>query len=217
MKKSNRNIIAPAVSLWFTCFLLAACAKQDGRVSKKDADQSNGKNGKPVTTVESTNPDANGFLSEHSRFIIPAVPGRIYEISDLNGDAIQDSVFLVKVVSVPESSEKLRLVNIFEEPALRSDSSFALGISLGSPRSGPIPNHYLIYGSDFFSSPIWTNGKPWELIRVVRVPDSRADTGLAGIPGRKGDLIGLYSESSSEFFLYFDGAGFKAHWPGDAP
>lgn len=217
MNKSNHNRVSPSILLGVISFLLASCAKQDGNNPRFDLNTRVEKKDLSAATIETRKAGTKGFLLEYSGFLIPAVSNEAFKLSDFNGDAIKDSVFLLRVVSVPKTAEGLKLVNVFEEPAIRSDSSMALGISFGTSASGPVYPHYLIFGSDFFSSPIWMTGKPWELIRMIQISNPGVDSALDRIPGRKGDLIGLYSESSAEIFLYFDGAGFKSHWPGDAP
>jgi hypothetical protein len=161
-----------------------------------------------------------GFLDEYSKLLIPSIPGQPFKVSDLNGDSLLDSVFLVKIVSNPDSFENLKMVNLFGKSLPRSDSSMALGIAFHQPgpsqKGPPLPN-FLIHGADFFSTPIWTTVNPWDLIRMVSANDPGEDSTLAGIPDRNGNLIGLYSEASVEFFVYFDGSTFQTHSTGEVP
>jgi hypothetical protein len=146
-----------------------------------------------------------------------------YWTGDFNGDKITDLLLMVRLKGSTSALPKDVVVLSFWKAStqlnpLPQAPELALAIIHGGGAgwSAAPTGKYVIYGRDFFSSPMWESTITKSLISVRHKGSKKSR--VAGPPATaKGDSISLATEAGINTFVYWNGKTYRLFEPAETP
>ncbi|HKP92271.1 MAG TPA: hypothetical protein VJS88_00105 [Chthoniobacterales bacterium] len=131
--------------------------------------------------------------------------------ADFDGDGVADEFDVTREAEKVASGAGVRAVNLWQSRGSARQPPQGLGLVV---RLTAAPQTFLFYDADFFSTPIWVNGKP--PARVVSKNDPGYSAWKKRVGTLRGDAIQLGTEAGIDILLYWDGR-WRLFWPNEEP
>lgn len=142
-------------------------------------------------------------------YLLGAAGGRA---ADFDGDGVADEFTITRDAAKAAKEPAVHLVNPWEEVIRSKQPPKGLGLIVRLSRA---PRNYLVHNPEFFSSPMWLEGKP--AVEVITKQDRRYRAWKKEVPALKGDAIQLGTEAGIDILLYWDGKQWRLFWPDEEP
>ena len=132
--------------------------------------------------------------------------------ADFDGDGVADEFTITRDAAKAARDPNVRLANPWEEILRTKQPPKGLGLIV---RLSRVSRNYLVHDPEFFSSPMWLEGKP--AVEVITKQDRRYRIWKKEVPALKGDAIQLGTEAGIDILLYWDGKTWCLCWPDEEP
>ena len=132
--------------------------------------------------------------------------------ADFDGDGVADDFTIIRNAAKEARAEGIRVLNPWQERSASKPTPKGLGLRIRLSRASQT---YLLQDRDFFSTPMWTEGKP--AVKVITRKDSQYSAWKKQAPGLQGDAIELGTEAGIDILLYWNGKQWRIYWPPEDP
>jgi len=132
--------------------------------------------------------------------------------ADFDGDGVADEFATTRDVARAANASAVRLVNPWEKAGSAKRPIKGVGLIIRLSRA---QQRFALHDADFFSTPIWLQGKPPAL--VITKQDRRYSAWKKQVPGLRADVIQLGTEAGIDILLYWDGKRWRLFWPDEEP
>ena len=142
-------------------------------------------------------------------FLLSTAAGKA---ADFDGDGVADEFTITRDAARAAKEAGVLLVNPWQEVIRSRKPPKGLGLIVRLSRT---PQSYLVHDAEFFSSPMWLEGKP--PVEVITKQDRRYRAWKKEVPALKGDAIQLGTEAGIDILLYWKGKRWALFWPDEEP
>jgi hypothetical protein len=132
--------------------------------------------------------------------------------ADFDGDGVADEFAIIRDTTKEAGASGIQLANPWQEPPASKQKPKGLGLRIRLSRASQT---YLLHDPDFFSSPIWIEGKP--PVKVITKKDAQYGAWKKQASGLQADAIELGTEAGIDILLYWNGKQWHIYWPPEDP
>ncbi|HVF72666.1 MAG TPA: hypothetical protein VM940_13765 [Chthoniobacterales bacterium] len=131
--------------------------------------------------------------------------------ADFDGDGAPDEFTVTRDAAKVAKEPGVKVSNPWAEQRPSKKSPKGVGLVIRLTRT---PQNFLVHDAEFFSSPMWIEGKP--AVRVITKKDKQYKDWKKQVPALRGDAIELGTEAGIDILLYWDGR-WRLFWPDEEP
>ena len=151
-------------------------------------------------------------LAASLSFCLSVLGSIVAVASDFDADGVADDFTVTREAEKMAKQPGITIVDPWQEKSSSGKSSpKGVGLLIRLSRT---PQRFLLWDSDFFSTPSWKEGKP--PARVVTKKDKGYAAWKKQVPALKADAIELGTEAGIDILLYWDGR-WRLFWPKEEP
>jgi hypothetical protein len=132
--------------------------------------------------------------------------------ADFDGDGVADEYTVTRDAEKVAKESGVKLANPWQKTLKSNKAPRGLGLVIRLTRT---PQKFLVHDAEFFSSPMWTEGKASP--HLITKKDKQYKAWKKQVPALKGDAIEVGTEAGIDILLYWDGKAWELFWPDEEP
>lgn len=149
------------------------------------------------------------FISFLILFLNAAVASAV--TADFDGDGVADEYTITREAEKVAKQSGVKVENPWLEMRKSRKAPKGLGLVIRLSRARQT---FLVHDAEFFSSPMWTEGKSSP--RLITKADKKYKEWKEKVPDLRGDAIEIGTEAGIDILLYWDGR-WQLFWPDEEP